>query len=47
VAAAATGMKSSEEAQLFRLTFWHSFFLASGIGLLVTLYAYVLPSVVR
>jgi lactate permease len=47
VAAAATGMKSSEEAQLFRLTFWHSFFLASGIGLLVTLYAYVLPNVVR
>jgi lactate permease len=47
VAAAATGMKSSEEAQLFRLTFWHSFILASGIGLLVTLYAYVLPNVVR
>jgi L-lactate transport len=46
VAAAATGMKSSEEAQLFRLTFWHSLFLASGIGLLVTLYAYVLPTVV-
>jgi L-lactate permease len=46
VAAAATGMKSSEEAQLFRLTFWHSLILASGIGLLVTLYAYVLPNVV-
>jgi lactate permease len=46
VAAAATGMKPSEEALLFRFTFWHSLLLASAIGALVTLYAYVIPGVV-
>ena len=43
VAVAATGMASSEEAKLFRFTFKHSVFLASLIGLVVTLYAYVFP----
>ncbi len=41
VAAAATGMKTSEESKLFRFTLRHSIFLASVIGLIVTLYAYV------
>lgn len=43
VAAAATGMHSSEEAQLFRFTFWHSLLLASAIGLLTMFYAYAIP----
>jgi len=43
VAAAATGMPSSEEAKLFRFTFKHSILLALIIGLIVTLYAYVVP----
>jgi len=42
VAAAATGMKTSEESKLFRFTLRHSILLASIIGLIVTLYAYVL-----
>jgi L-lactate permease len=41
VATAATGMATSEEAKLFRFTFKHSIFLASVIGGVVTLYAYV------
>jgi lactate permease len=41
VATAATGMATSEEAKLFRFTFKHSIFLASMIGVVVTLYAYV------
>ncbi len=47
VAAAATGMPSSEESKLFRFTFWHSVLLACGIGVLVTIYAYVIPWFVR
>lgn len=46
VAAAATGMHSSEESALFRFTFWHSVLLASAIGLLVTFYAYGIPAIV-
>jgi hypothetical protein len=37
----------SEESKLFRLTFRHSFFMASAIGLLVTIYVYVVPAFVR
>ena len=37
----------SEESKLFRLTFRHSFFMASAIGLLVTICAYVVPAFVR
>lgn len=40
VAAAATGMPSSDEAKLFGLTLKHSVFLACVIGLIVTAYAY-------
>jgi len=42
VAAAATGMAAADEAKLFRFTLKHSIFLAIVIGLIVTLYAYVL-----
>jgi lactate permease len=41
VAAAATGMKTSEESRLFRFTLRHSILLASVIGLIVTAYAYL------
>lgn len=47
VAAAATGMKASQEANLFRFTLRHSVALASVIGLIVVVYAYVLPGWVR
>ena len=43
VAAAATGMKTSEESRLFRFTLRHSVFLGSMIGLVVVVYAYVWP----
>jgi len=43
IAAAATGMPSSEEPKLFRFTFKHSILLACVIGVIVTIYAYVLP----
>lgn len=41
VAAAATGMADSDQAKLFRFTLRHSIFLASVIGLITALYAYV------
>jgi len=44
IAAAATGMPASEEAKLFRFTLKHSILLACAIGVIVMLYAYVLPS---
>jgi len=40
VAAAATGMKTSEESRLFRFTLRHSILLASIVGLITTVYAY-------
>jgi L-lactate permease len=43
VAAAATGMLAADESKLFRFTLKHSILLATVIGLIVTLYAYVLP----
>jgi lactate permease len=46
VAAAATGMKPSEESQLFRFTFWHSVLLVCMIGIVTTIYAYVIPWIV-
>ena len=46
VAAAATGMKPTEESQLFRFTFWHSVLLVSMIGAVTTIYAYVIPWIV-
>ena len=44
VAAAATGMKRQDEAQLFRFTLKHSVLLACVIGLIVMFYAYVMPA---
>jgi lactate permease len=44
VAAAATSMASSGESKLFRFTLKHSVFLASLIGLIVVVYAYVLTA---
>ena len=41
VAAAATGMSSSEESRLFRFTLRHSVVLASLIGLIVAAYSYL------
>ncbi|MFB3777596.1 MAG: L-lactate permease [Bryobacteraceae bacterium] len=46
IAAAATGMASSEESKLFRFTLRHSIILACAIGLLVVFYAYVAPGLV-
>lgn len=42
VAAAATGMPPEEESKLFRFTLRHSIALASLVGIVTTLYAYVL-----
>ena len=42
VAVAATGMARSQEGQLFRFTFKHSVFLASLLGGLTAVYAYLL-----
>jgi L-lactate transport len=47
VAAAATGMTAAEEGKLFRFTLRHSVTLAIAIGLLVMVYAYILPGWVR
>jgi lactate permease len=47
VAAAATGMKQGDEARLFRFTLRHSIFLASVLGLIVLVYAYLAPTWVR
>lgn len=47
VAAAATGMKTSDEAKLFRFTLRHSVLLASLIGLVTTFYAYIAPGWAR
>ena len=41
VAVAATGMARSEEGKLFRFTIKHSVFLASVLGVLATIYAYL------
>jgi lactate permease len=41
VAAAATGMPSTDEAKLFRFTLRHSLLLASAIGLITMIYSYV------
>lgn len=43
VAVAATAMPRAEEARLFRFTLRHSILLASVIGMVVVVYAYVAP----
>jgi L-lactate transport len=47
VAAAATQMKATDEANLFRFTLRHSIFLGSLIGVITLLYSYVLPHWVK
>lgn len=47
VAAAATGMVQADEAKLFRFTLRHSILLACVLGLIVVVYAYMLPHWVR
>jgi lactate permease len=42
VAAAATGMATTEESKLFRFTLRHSIFLASVLGIIVMIYTYVI-----
>ena len=44
VASAATSMGGGEESKLFRFTFKHSIFLATVVGLVTLVYAYVAPS---
>ena len=41
VASAATGMGRDDEARLFRFTLRHSLILATAIGLITVIYAYV------
>jgi len=47
VAAAATGMPTSDESKLFRFTLKHSILLASILGVIVYIYAYAFPHWVR
>jgi len=47
VAAAATGIKREEEGRLFRFTLKHSIFMATVVGLITMLYAYVVPGWVK
>jgi lactate permease len=44
VAAAATAMGAREEANLFRFTLKHSVVLASVVGIIALIYAYVIPT---
>jgi lactate permease len=46
VAVAATGMASSEEGRLFRITLKHSIILALFMGVVTMIFAYVLPQLV-
>jgi lactate permease len=43
VAAAATGLKASDEGRLFRFTLWHSVLLTACVGLVCLFYAYAAP----
>jgi lactate permease len=46
VAAAATGMQPADEAKLFRFTLRHSLILVAVVGIIVTIYAYLVPRLV-
>jgi lactate permease len=46
VAVAATGMTSADESRLFRFTIKHSILLMILMGLISTMFAYVLPNYV-
>jgi L-lactate permease len=43
---AATGMPQTDESKLFRWAFRHSLLLTALVGLLIMLYAHVLPEVI-
>lgn len=43
VAAAATGLGSSDEGRLFRFTLWHSVLLTAVVGIICLVYAYIAP----
>jgi len=47
IAVVAAGMHRSEESRLFRFTLRHSIFLASIVGVLTLVYAYVVPGWMR
>lgn len=47
VAAAATGMQSSDEGKLFRFTLKHSVLLIAFVGLITLFYTYIAPTWVR
>jgi len=47
IAVVAAGMHRSEESRLFRFTLRHSIFLATLVGLLALMYAYVVPTWMR
>jgi lactate permease len=44
VAAAATGLKSTDEGRLFRFTLGHSVLLAAAVGLICLAYAHLVPN---
>jgi lactate permease len=46
VVACAATRQSGEESRIFRGVFWHSIALASVVGLIVMIYAYVAPGLV-
>ena len=46
VAVAATGMASSEEGRLFRITLKHSIILALSMAVVTMIFAYLLPQLV-
>lgn len=46
VVASTSTMQTGNEAAIFKAVFWHSVVLASLVGLIVMLYAYVLPWVI-
>jgi len=46
VAVAATGMASSQEGRLFRITLKHSIILALSMAVITMIFAYVLPQLV-
>jgi lactate permease len=46
IAVAATALSQQDEGRLFRFTFKHSLFLASAVGVIALLLAYVFPGFV-
>jgi lactate permease len=46
VVASTSTMQTGNEAAIFKAVFWHSVVLASLVGLIVMLYAYVMPWII-